>query len=58
MKIKLVGWFIEIVELKKYGVILGEVLRSLRFIMQEFIFLIISMCFYRRKSGVCFQDVL
>ena len=57
MKIKLVGWFIEIVELKKFGVILGEVLRSLRLIKQKFIFWIISMCFYRGKSGVYYQDV-
>ena len=34
-KIKLVGWFIEIVELKKYGVMLGAVLSKLRLMKQE-----------------------
>ena len=37
-KIKLVGWFIEIVELKKYGVMLGAVLSKFRLIKKEYNF--------------------
>ena len=50
IKIKLVEWFIEIVELKKYGVILEEVLRSLRLIKQEYSFGIISMFFFTEEK--------
>ena len=62
MKIKLVGWFIEIVELKKFCVILGAALRSLRLTKEEFNFWIISMCFLKRKkwglfSGCSLQEL-
>ena len=62
MKIKLVGWFIEIVELKKYGVILGAVLSNLRLMKQEFNFWIISICVLQRKkwglfSGCSLQEL-
>ena len=50
MKIKFVGWFIEIEELYKYGVILGTIFNKYRFTKHENNFWIISECILQRKK--------